>query len=61
MKERTIAIYQNIKRAAAVIIENVSSSHVSTGDVGVFNNVDLGACEIERTSSQDKLAMELAM
>ena len=40
-----------MKRAAAVIIDDVSSSHVSTGEVGIFNNVDLGTCEVERTSS----------
>ena len=29
-KERTTQFYQNIERAAAVIIDYVSSSHVST-------------------------------
>ena len=33
-KERTIAIYQNIDRAAVVIVDDVSLSHVFTGDVG---------------------------
>ena len=33
-KERTSAIYQNIERAAVVIVDDVSSSHVFMGDVG---------------------------
>ena len=34
VKEHTIAIYQNIERAAEIIVDEVLSLHVFTGDVG---------------------------
>ena len=33
-KKHTIAIYENVECAAGVILDDVSSSHVFTGDIG---------------------------
>ena len=65
-KEHTIAIYRNIERAAVVIHVYLMTFRRRTclrvTLVPIFNNIDPGACKIERTSFlRPKYMCKLAM